>query len=85
MTQGVLLLHDLLLATVLQLMAVQSLQHLTHWGIGDWGYGAIVGAAVLILSQVTLRKPVAPVATRVQTVKSNIGNAVAGRPPAVHH
>ncbi len=54
--QGVLLLHDLLLATVLQLMAVQGLQHLTSWGIGDWGYGAIVAAAVLVLAQVTLRQ-----------------------------
>ena len=54
MGQGVLLLHDLLLATVLQLLSVQSLQQLTHWGIGDWGYGAIVAAAVLALSQVML-------------------------------
>ena len=37
MGDGVLLLHDLLLAAVLQLLAVQSLQHLTQWGIGRWG------------------------------------------------
>ena len=55
MGQGVLLLHDLLLAAVFQLLAVQSMQHLTHWGIGWWAYGAVVAAAVLVLSQVLPR------------------------------
>jgi len=52
---GVLLLHDLLLCAVLQLLAVQSLQHVTHWGIGRWAYGGAVAAAVLVLSQVKTR------------------------------